>query len=185
MFQKIISQLKPKMQEVIDKLGDSFRGIRTGKASSALVENIAVNYYGSKVPLKQMANITTPDANLIVIQPWDVNSLGDIELAIQNSEIGINPSNDGRMIRLSLPPMTAERREELVKMIHKAAEESRIVLRNLREEAWREVKQLESQKQITEDGRYQAEKELNKLIEDFNRKVTDLIETKEKEIRTI
>ena len=185
MFQKIINQLKPKMQEVIDKLGDTFRGIRTGRASSALVENIAVSYYGSKVPLKQMANITTPDASLIVIQPYDVNSLGDIELAIQNSDIGINPSSDGRAIRLSLPPMTAERREELVKMIHKTAEESRIVLRNLREEAWREVKQLESQKQITEDDRYQAEKELNKLIEDFNRKINDLIETKEKEIRTI
>jgi len=184
-FQKIINQLKPKMQEVIDKLGDSFRGIRTGKASSVLVENIVVNYYGSKVPLKQIANISTPDASLIVIQPWDVNSLEDIELAIQNSDIGINPSSDGRAIRLSLPPMTAERREELVEMVHKAAEESRIVLRNLREEAWREVKQLESQKQITEDDRYQAEKELNKLIEDFNRKATDLIETKEKEIRTI
>ena len=185
MFQKIVSQLKPKMQEVIDKLQENFRGIRTGKASSALVENIAVSYYGSKVPLKQMANITTPDASLIVIQPYDANSLGDIELAIQNSDIGINPSSDGRSIRLSLPPMTAERREELVRMIHKAAEESRIVLRNLREDAWREVKQLESQKQITEDDRYSAEKELNKIIEEFNHKINGLIETKEKEIRAI
>jgi len=185
MFQKIVSQLKSKMQEVIDKLQENFRGIRTGKASSALVENIAVSYYGSKVPLKQMANITTPDASLIVIQPYDANSLGDIELAIQNSDIGINPSSDGRSIRLSLPPMTAERREELVKMIHKAAEETRIVLRNLREEAWREVKQLETQKQITEDDRYSAEKELNKIIEEFNHKINELIETKEKEIRAI
>jgi len=185
MFQKIVNQLKPKMQEVIDKLRDNFRGIRTGKASSALVENIAVSYYGTKVPLKQMANITTPDASLIVIQPWDVNSLGDIEMAIQNSDIGINPSSDGRAIRLSLPPMTAERREELVRMIHKAAEESRIVLRNLREEAWREVKQLENQKQITEDDRYRAEKELNKIIEEFNHRINELIEAKEKEIRTI
>lgn len=185
MFQKIVSQLKSKMQEVIDKLQENFRGIRTGKASSALVENIAVSYYGSKVPLKQMANITTPDASLIVIQPYDINSLGDVELAIQNSDIGINPSSDGRSIRLSLPPMTAERREELVKMIHKAAEESRIVLRNLREDAWREVKQLETQKQITEDDRYSAEKELNKIIEEFNHKINELIETKEKEIRAI
>ncbi len=185
MFQKIISNLQSKMQQVLDKLAESFRSLRTGKASASLVENISVSYYGSKVPLKQTASITTPNASLIVIQPWDANALGDIELAIQNSEIGLNPSSDGRVIRLSLPPMTAERREELVRMIHKMAEESRVVLRNLREEAWREIKNLENVKQITEDDRYVAEKELNKLIEDFNKKINVQVETKEKEIRTI
>lgn len=185
MFGKIVGQLKEKMQEVLDKLSENFRGIRTGKASGGLVENILVSYYGTKTPLKQMASITTPDSSSIVIQPWDANSLGDIELAIRNSDIGINPTSDGRAVRLSLPPMTADRREELIKMIHKSAEESRIVLRNLREEAWREVKQLEIQKQITEDDRYSAEKELNKIIEEYNQKITKAIEEKEKEIRTI
>ena len=111
--------------------------------------------------------------------------MGDIQLAIQNSGIGLNPSSDGRSIRLSLPPMTAERREELIKMIHKMAEESRVVLRNLREETWREIKKLESQKQVTEDDRYVAEKELNKLIEDFNNKINEQVNAKEKEIRTV
>ena len=185
MYQATIRNLRPKMQEVIGKLSENFRSLRTGKANSALVENIAVSYYGTKAPLKQMAQISVPDPNLIVIQPWDANSLGDIELAIRNSEIGINPTNDGRVIRLSLPPMTAERREELVKILHKTAEECRVVLRNLREEAWKEVKKLESAKQITEDDRYGAEKELNNLIEDFNKKINDLVDDKEKEIRTV
>ena len=185
MYQSTISKLKSKMQEVLDRFSESLKGLRTGKASASLVENISVNYYGSKVPLKQTANISTPDASSIVIQPWDANALGDIQLAIQNSAIGLNPSSDGRSIRLSLPPMTTERREELVKMIHKMAEESRVVLRNLREETWREIKTLESQKQVTEDDRYTAEKDLNKLIEDFNKKIVEQVEAKEKEIRTI
>lgn len=185
MYQSAINKLKPKMQEVVDRLAETLKGLRTGKANAALVENIVVSYYGSKVPLKQTANITIPDASLIVIQPWDANALGDIQLAIQNSGIGLNPSSDGRSIRLSLPPMTAERREELVKMIHKMAEESRVVLRNLREESWREIKSFESQKQITEDDRYTAEKELNKLIEDYNKKIDAQVEVKEKEIRTV
>jgi len=173
------------MEEVLGKIMADFQSLRIGKASSVLVENVSVTYYGSKVPLKQMANISIPDVNLIVIQPWDVNSLDDIILAIENSGIGLNPSSDGRAIRLALPPLTAERREELIKVIHKTAEECRIVLRNLREESWKEVKHLESQKQITEDDRYQAEKELNKMIEDFNLKVNRLVEVKEKEIRTV
>lgn len=185
MYQKILRNLRLKMQETQDKLAESFRLLRTGKANSALVENIIVSYYGTKVPLKQMANISIPDPNSITIQPWDNNSLGDIEQALRNSEIGLNPINDGRLIRLNLPPMTAERREELVKMLHQTAEECRIALRNLREEAWKEIKKQESQKQITEDDRYDAEKELNKLIEDFNLKINELIETKEKDLRTV
>lgn len=185
MYQTIIHNLRPKMQEVIDKLSENFRSLRTGKANAALVENIAVSYYGTKMPLKQMAQISVPDANLIVIQPWDANSLGDIELAIRNSEIGASPVNDGRLIRLTLAPMTAERREELVKVLHKTAEECRVFLRNLREDSWKEIKKIETAKQITEDDRYRAEKDLNNLIEDFNKKISELIESKEKEIRTV
>lgn len=185
MYQKIIRNLGPKMQAALDKLAENFRGLRTGKANSALVENILVSYYGTKVPLKQMANISIPDPNSIAIQPWDNNSLGDIELSIRNSEVGLNPVNDGRLIRLSLPPMTAERREELIKLLHQTAEECRIAIRNLREEAWKEIKKLENQKQITEDDRYDAEKEINKLIDEYNLKINELIEAKEKELRTI
>lgn len=185
MYQTIIRNLRPKMQEVRDKLAENFRALRIGKANAALVENILVTYYGSKVPLKQMAQISVPDPSSILIQPWDANSLGDVELAISNSEIGLNPTSDGRQIRLSLPPMNAERRQDLIRLLHKSAEECRIAMRNLREDSWKEIKELESQKQITEDDRYTAEKELNKLIEDFNLKIDELVQTKEKEIRTI
>lgn len=185
MYQKIISQLRSKMDEVVEKFAESLKGLRVGQANAGLVENIAVSYYGSKIPLKQMANISIPDPNLIVIQPWDNNSLNDIVLAIQNSDVGLNPSSDGRAIRLVLPPMTEEIRQDLAKMIHKTAEECRIVLRNLREEAWKKVKNLEEQKQVTEDDRYRAEKELNKLIDDYNLKINQVLEKKEKEIRTI
>lgn len=185
MYQDIIRNLRPKMQEVIDKLSESFRQLRTGKANAALVENIQVTYYGSKAPLKQMAQISVPDAFSIVIQPWDATSLGDIELAIRNSEIGLNPTSDGRKVRLNLPPMTSERREELVKMVHKTSEECRVVLRNLRGDAWREIGKLKSGKQITEDDYESAEKELNKIIDDFNLKINQVLDNKEKEIRTI
>lgn len=185
MYQQVIRNLRPKMQETVDKLSENFLKLRTGQASSALVENILVSYYGTKVPLKQMANISIPDPNSITIQPWDNNSLGDIEQALRNSEIGLNPINDGRLIRLNLPPMTAERREELVRILHQTAEECRIALRNLREEAWKQIKKLEEAKQITEDDRYLAEKELNKLIEEFNLKINELIEAKEKELRMV
>lgn len=185
MYQKIVRELHPKMEEVLKKLEENFIQLRTGKANAALVENVQVTYYGSKVPLKQMAQISIPDASSIVIQPWDANSLGDVELAIRNSEMGLNPVNDGRVVRLNLPPMTSERREELVKMIHRTTEECRVALRSLREDAWREVGKLKSSKQITEDDYYSAEKELNKIIEDYNLKVNKILDNKEKEIRTI
>ena len=184
-YQSIINQLRPKMDEVVKKLTEDLQALRIGSANASLVENISVSYYGTKAPLKQMANISIPDATLIVIQPWDQNSLNDIILAIENSGIGLNPTNDGRTIRLVLPPMTQERRGEIIKMVHKMAEECRIVLRNLREEAWKKIKQLEGQKQITEDDRYRAEKDLNKIIENYNLKINNLIEKKEKDIGAI
>jgi len=185
LYQQVIKNLLPEMDKVVEKLQTNFRSLRTGKANAALVENIQISYYGSTLPLKQMANISAPSANLIMIQPWDANALGDIQLAIQNSQIGLNPSSDGRLIRLVLPPMNAERREELVKMIHQIAEECKVILRNFREGAWQEIKKIEVQKQITEDDRYRAEKELNQLIEKYNLKINQLIEDKEKEIRTV
>lgn len=185
MYQKIISELKPKMDEVVDKFSENLKGLRVDQANASLVENLSVSYYGSKISLKQMANISIPNPNLIVIQPWDNNSLNDIVLAIENSDLGLNASSDGRAIRLVLPPMTEERRHDLGKMIHKSAEECRIVLRNLREDAWKKIRHFEEQKQITEDDRYRAEKELNKLIDDFNLKINQILDQKEKEIRTI
>lgn len=185
MLQPILNQLRPKMDEVIAKLKEDLQTVRTGKASAGLVDNIFVSYYGQQTPLKQMAQVSTPDANLITIQPWDANSLGDIEIALRNADLGFGVTNDGRVVRISLPPMTEERRLEFIKLIHQKAEAVRITLRTLREESWREIQRLEKAGQLTEDDRYQGEKDLNKLIEDYNKKIQELIEAKERELKTI
>ena len=185
MYQKVISDLKRKFDQVIDKLTEDFASVRTGRASSSLVDNIVVTYYGSTVPLKQMAQITTPDASLIVVQPWDKGALADVELAIRNSELGLSPTNDGSVIRVALPPLTQERRDELIRNISKKGEEGRIALRNIRGEAWDQVKKMEKSSELTEDDRYSAEEELNKIIDEYNKKIENLISEKEKELRTI
>lgn len=185
MYQNEIRSLKQKFEQIIVKLSEDFAGIRTGRASTGLVENIMVSYYGSTAPLKQMATISTPDAAQIVIQPWDKNSLGDIELAIRNSDINLSPSSDGNVVRIVLPPMTEDRREELIKNIHRKGEEARVALRSVRGETWDKVKRMEKDKELTEDDRYSAEKELNKIIEENNEKIESAIVEKEKEIRTV
>lgn len=185
MYQAEIKSLRQKFDQIIEKLREDFAGIRTGRASVGLVENIMVSYYGSTAPLKQMATISTPDAAQIVIQPWDKNSLGDIELAVRNSDVNLSPSSDGNVIRIALPPMTEDKREELIKNIHRKGEEARVALRSVRGETWEKIKRMEKDKQLTEDDRYSAEKELNKIIEEYNEKVESAIVDKEKEIRTV
>ena len=135
--------------------------------SETVVENIMVNYYGQNSSLKQLASINVPEANMIVINPWDINSLGDIENAIRNSELGLSPVNDGKSIRINLPPLTEERRNEFAKLVGKLSEEARVVVRNLRAEVWNEVKKMEKDGNLTEDDRYTAEDELNKLVKEY------------------
>lgn len=185
MLQPILSKLKPKMDEVVAKLNEELQSIRTGKATSSLVENILVSYYGTKTPLKNMANISTPDAFLITIQPWDVNSLSDIEASIRASSLGFGITNDGTRVRLTLPPLTQERRQEFIKLIHQKAESARIVLRTLRQEAWEDVQKEKKQGEITEDELYSSEKELNKLIDSYNEKIKKIIEEKERDLSNI
>lgn len=185
MYQQAIRDLKLKFEQIVLKLKENFAGIRTGRASTGLVENIMVSYYGATTPLKQMATLSTPDAAQIIIQPWDKNALGDIELAIRNSDLNLSPSNDGNIVRVSLPPMTEERREELVRNIHRKGEEGRIALRTVRGETWEKIKKLEKDSQITEDDRYAAEKELNDIIDEYNKKIETEVIGKEKELRAI
>ncbi len=173
------------MDEVIQKFKEDLKTIRTGKASASLVENIQIAYYGTQTPLKNMAQISTPDAFLIVVQPWDANAIGDVENSLRNSDLGFGISSDGRVIRLTLPPLTQERRVEFIKLIHQKAESARVVLRNLREEAWREIQKEEKEGTLTEDDKYQGEKELNKLIDSFNDKIKLAIEEKERELKTV
>jgi ribosome recycling factor len=185
MYDKEIRALKDKFEQVVSKLNEDFAGIRTGRASSGLVENILVSYYGSTQPLKQMATLTVPDPSHIVVQPWDKNALGDIELAIRNSDTGLSPVNDGSLVRINLPSMTEEHREELIRGITKKGEEARIALRNVRGETWDRIKKMEKDGELTEDDRYSAEKELNDLINDYNQKIETTVTEKEKDLRSI
>jgi len=185
MYQNEIKNLKIKFEQVIEKIKEDFASIRTGRASTGLVENIMVSYYGTTTPLKQMASLTAPDAAQIVVIPWDKNSIGDIELAIRNSDLGLSPVNDGASVRIILPQMTQERREELTKNISKKSEEARVALRNVRGETWDKIKKMEKDGSITEDDRYSAEEELNKIIDDYNKKIGEILEAKEKEIKAI
>ena len=185
MYQTEMKIMKHKFEQVLAKLQEDFKGIRTGRASTGLVENIIVSYYGQSTPLKQMANLATPDASLITIQPWDKNALGDIELAIRNSELNLSPVNDGNVVRISLPPMTEERRIELIRSISKKAEEARIALRNVRQDAWDQIQKMQKESKITEDDKYTAEEEINKFISDYNKKIEETLKDKEKEIKSI
>lgn len=185
MIDPIINEIRPKMQEVLVEFQDGLTNLRTGRANAGLVEGVKVSYYGTETPLKQMATLTTPDASTISITPWDQNSLGDIENAIRNSDLGLNPVNDGKNVKINLPPLTEERRNEIVKLAFKLAEEARIALRTLRQEAWDKIKSLEKNSQITEDDRYVGESRLNKLIEEFNKKIQELAEKKEEELKKI
>ncbi|MDH4358674.1 MAG: ribosome recycling factor [Candidatus Berkelbacteria bacterium] len=185
MYQQEIKTLKQKFDQIAGRLSEDLATVRTGRASTSLVENITVSYYGSTAPLKQMATLSTPDPSQIVIQPWDKNSLGDIELAIRNSDLNLSPVNDGNAVRVVLPPMTQERRDELIRNIHRKGEEARVALRSVRQDSWEKVKKMEKDKKITEDDRYAAEKELNELIDSYNQKVEEAIVNKEKELRSI
>lgn len=185
MLQPILNQLKPKMAEVVKKLEEELQTIRTGKASTSLIENILISYYGAQTPLKNMANITAPDAFMLVVQPWDANALNDIENGIKVADLGISTTNDGRVIRIALPPLTEERRNEFVKLIHQKAESARIGLRNVRQSSWEEIQAEKKSGQLTEDDLYSGEKELNKLIDEANNKIKTIIDAKEKELKTI
>ena len=185
MYDRKIKQLKEKFDQIALKLKEDFASIRAGGASVSLVENIRVTYYGSTAALKQMASLTAPDASRILIQPWDKNALGDIELAIRNSDLGLEPTNDGNIVRISLPPITEERRRELTRNIRRKGEEARIALRSVRKECWEEIKKLEKAGDITEDDRYAAEKELNSVIDEYNQKIERAVSEKEGDLKSL
>ncbi|MFA6422968.1 MAG: ribosome recycling factor [Patescibacteria group bacterium] len=185
MIEQIVKKIRPLMDKIIVQFQEEIGKIRVGRASAGLVEDIPVSYYGSMAPLKSMASISTPDANLIVVQPWDSNSLRDIETAIRNSEIEFSPVNDGRSVRIAIPPMTQERREEFVKSLSQKTEAGRVALRNVRKDAWEEIQNMQKKAEISQDDLYRGEELLNKTIEEYNLKLAQLTEAKEKEIRTV
>jgi ribosome recycling factor len=170
-----------KMEKTIKALGDDFNTIRTGRASATLFDRVMVEYYGTPTHLNQVANISVPEARLIVIQPFDKNSLNDIEKAIHTSELGLNPSNDGKVLRISIPPLTEERRKDLVKQAKNIAETSRVSIRNIRRDANDAIKKGD----FPEDEQKKAAEEIQKVTDVYVKKINDLLTDKEKEIMEI
>ncbi len=182
-LKEIMHDTEQKMKKTVEATQREFSAIRTGRASTALVDSIRVDYYGASTPLKQLAAVSTPDARLIMIQPWDKNALADIEKAILKSDIGINPTNDGKVLRLSMPPLTQERRAELDKVLKKIAEDGRVSLRTARHSAIETVRKSEKDKVITEDEKYNAQEDIQKLTDKYIKEIDTHLAAKEKEIQ--
>jgi len=182
------SEYKPietRMQKTVDAMSAELSTLRAGRANPAVLDKVKINYYGVPTAINQVANVTVPEARMIVIQPWDTTLLKDVEKAIHASDIGINPVNDGRVIRLTFPPLTEERRRDLVKTIKKAGEDTKVLIRNIRREAIEEYKALKKDGDITEDDLKVTEKDIQDLTNDFIKKIDDIIKDKEVEIMEV
>lgn len=182
---EIVSKTEQKMDKAIAVLSDELKGIRTGRASAGLLDRIMVEYYGTQTPLKQLANINVPEPQLITITPWDKSTIPAIEKAIMGSDLGVTPSNDGNIIRLSLPPLTEERRKELTKVVHHFGEEAKVAVRNVRRESIEEFKHLQKDGKISEDDLYREQDHIQKITDQHTNKVDELVKNKEKEVMTV
>ncbi|MDZ7699859.1 MAG: ribosome recycling factor [Deltaproteobacteria bacterium] len=182
MIDEILSEQRQKMSKTAEALEREFKKIRTGRASTALLEGIKVDCYETRMPLEQVATLSAPESRLITIQPWDQSIIGDIEKAILKSELGLTPMNDGNIIRISIPPLTEERRQELAKLAKRMAEDSRISIRNIRRDANEMLKDLKNEKEISEDEAFKGQEEVQKITDDFIKKIDDITAQKEKEI---
>lgn len=174
-----------KMDKTLEVLQENFGAIRAGRANARVLDRITVEYYGVETPIGQVGSISAPDARTLVIQPWDGSLLKKIEKAIQSSELGINPQNDGRVIRLVFPQLTEERRRDLVKQVKKYGEEGKVAVRNIRRDAMDYIKKLKKDSEITEDDQKKAEKDLQELTDKYIKKVDDACAVKEKELMEI
>lgn len=185
MYQEIISSKKENLEQAIEHLKYELGKLRTGRANPSIVEDIMVNYYGSKTPLKQMAAINTPEARQITIQPWDRSAMGAIEGAIRESDLGLNPANDGILIRITIPALTEERRRDLVKVLNQKAEEGRIAVRSVREDAWKEIQDAQKDGLMSEDDKFKGKDKLQEVVDEYNKKIEEIRTKKEGEIMTV
>jgi len=182
LVETVMSECRDNMKKAVTHTSSEFSAVRTGRASPALVERLRVEYYGSTVPLQQIAGMSVPEARLLVITPYDKSALSDIEKAIQGSDLGINPNNDGTVIRLNFPQLTADRRKDLVKVVKQKAEDGRVAVRNARRSARQELESLEKDGDLSSDELERAEKELDKITKEFVGEVDRLVAQKEQEL---
>jgi len=178
-------QLKTRMEKAVEDFRQHLVGTRTGRASVHMLDNVRVPYYGSEMPLNQVAQVSAPEANLIVIQPFDPSLLADLEKALRTSELGFNPQNDGKIIRLPIPPMTEERRKDVVKQLHKQLEEHRTAIRNIRRDGNDAIKKTAKDKKISEDEEKRSLEEIQKLTDDEIKRIEEMCRGKEKEVMSI
>ena len=178
----IIADGNSRMSKSVQTLKDEFNGLRTGRATAAMFERIKVEYYGNPTPLNQVATISIPESRLAVIQPWDKSVIGEIEKAIQKSELSLNPNNDGKVIRINIPPLTEERRKEYVKLAKQMAEQARVAVRNIRRDANDSLKKAQKDGEISEDDAKRGEDEIQKLTDHHIKAIDEQVETKEREI---
>ncbi len=181
----ILLETEEQMQKAVEATQRNFNTIRTGRANASLLDRIEVEYYGAPTPLRSLANITTPDSSTLMIQPFDATSLQNIEKAISLSDVGLTPNNDGKVVRLNIPPLTSERRQEFVKTAHKVAEEGRVSIRNNRRSGIDAVKKLEKSSDISEDESRDLQDEIQKLTDTYIAKLDSALEAKEKDIMTV
>ncbi|MDD2766545.1 MAG: ribosome recycling factor [Candidatus Moranbacteria bacterium] len=185
MIKELIAVEIPNFENAVEHFANESSKIRTGRAQPSLVENLMVDYYGTKTPLKQIANIMIPEARQILIQPWDKGSLALIEAAFRESDLGLNPNNDGVALRITLPALTEDRRHDFVKTLNAKAEEGRIAIRTVREGIWKDIQDKEKSGEISEDDKFQGKDELQKVVDEYNQKLEDIREKKEKDILTV
>ncbi len=184
-IKEVETSLKTRMEKVLSDLQHEMASIRTGRASLGILDHVRVDYYGTPTPLNQLANLHVPEPSLITIQPWDVSQVASIERAIRASDLGLNPANDGKIIRLPIPPLTEERRKELVKRLHNAAEHHRVAIRNIRRDGNEAIKKLTKDKKATEDDEKRAMDEIQKMTDAYMGKVDQASKVKEKEIMEV
>jgi ribosome recycling factor len=185
MLNEVYEDAQDRMNKALESLQNDYKRLRTGRASVSLVDGLKVEYYGTSTPLSQLATLTVPEPRTIMIQPWDTTIIGEVEKAILKSELGLTPNNDGKVIRISIPVLTADRRRELVKVVKKMAEESKVAIRNIRRDVNEMIKDLKRDKTISEDDHFRAQEETQKITDDYIKKIDALYSVKEKEILEI
>lgn len=173
------------MEKAIEALKKDLGGMRTGRASLSIFDGIMVDYFGTPTPISHVATLSVPESRLITIQPWDPKVISSIEKAIQKSDLGINPNNDGKIIRIAIPPLTEERRKEIVKQVHKRGEEAKVSLRNIRREGNEEMKKLEKEEHISEDATKRALDEIQKITDSYTKKIDEIVAHKEEEVMEV
>ena len=185
MIDKIYNAAEEKMKKALESTKAELAKIRTGKASTALLDGIRVNYYGAMVPIKQVASVSTPEVRLITVQPWEKGVIGEIEKAILKSDLGLNPVNDGHLIRIPIPPLTEERRHDLVRLSKKLGEEGRVAIRNARRDANEALKKAEKNHETSEDDSHRAMDDVQELTDDYIEKIDEVLKKKEEEIMEV